>query len=425
MKLKYTKFKQRHILVCSGLKKEGVNRKELDILYDPPEGLLRVIDYDETKKVITYDVGCCIPLKSYYKQKCFTEDEVLQMVKQLLVILNNMENSRLTMQKLALEFEYVYFNITQAMLQVVFCPVQNNYSPLESEKIFAFLKDLVTNAVIIRDGRNSSDDKIQSFLLFLKKQQQFSAKEISIFFDDNYDENFKNEESVMEVPNTSNHGFSSENLKAVAASQGPYMPGFTSNSPEIMSGWQSAHASEQLSPTIKKPVPVSHTGFNHSQKSNKSPQPIMQHTQIVSPGDTIDTSIDDISQGLAMPGDTQDFNEVAYIRNDTTGIEYELPLSDCIIGRAGVDGNGNPVTPDLVVTQNMRVSKHHAMVTYDGSSYYISDLTGKNKTRVNNQIIESGVDVTTRLFNGKKVKIENGTQIQLASEGYTFIIKEI
>ncbi len=426
MKLKYTKFKQRHILICSGLKKEGVNRKELDILYDPPEGLLRVIDYNETKKVITYDVGCCIPLKLYYKQKCFTEDEVMQMVKQLLVILNNMEKSRLTMQKLALEFEYVYFNITQAMLQVVFCPVQNNYSPLESEKIFAFLKDLVTNAVIIRDGSNSSGDKIQSFLLFLKKQQQFSAKAISVFFDDNYDENSKKAESVIEVPNKSNHGLASENLNSVTASQESYMPGFTSNSPEVMSGWQSAQASEQLSPTIKKPVPVSHTGFNHSQKSNNvTMQPVMQQTQIASPGDTIDTSIDDISKGLAMPGDTQDFNEVAYIRNDTTGIEYELPLSDCIIGRAGVDGNGNPVTPDLVVTENMRVSKHHAMITYDGSSYYISDMTGKNKTRVNNQVIETGIDIRTRLLNGKKVKIENGTKIQLASEGYTFIIKEI
>ena len=54
MKLKYTKFKQRHILICSDLKKEGINRKELDMLYDPPEGLLRVVDYDESKKTITY-----------------------------------------------------------------------------------------------------------------------------------------------------------------------------------------------------------------------------------------------------------------------------------------------------------------------------------------------------------------------------------
>ena len=266
MKLKYTKIKQRHILVCSDLKKEGVNRKELDVLYEPPEGLLRVLDYDESKRVITYDVGCCIPLQSYYKQKCFTEDEVLLMVRQLLTILNNMEKSRLTMQKLVLEFKYVFFNITHAMLQVVFCPVQNNYSPLESEQIFEFLKELVTNAVIIRDGCGQSDDKIQSFLLFLKKQQQFSAKAISVFFDDEYEEATSQTESSIELPNPSITGFPSAYPKSNDIRQNQQVSGFTPITPNIsetISRRQPTSPIDPLPSTIQKPVPISHTGFNY------------------------------------------------------------------------------------------------------------------------------------------------------------------
>ncbi len=422
MKLKYTKIKQRHILVCSDLKKEGVNRKELDILYEPPEGLLRVLDYDESKRVITYDVGCCIPLQSYYKQKCFTEDEVFLMVKQLLTILDNMEASRLTMQKLVLEFKYVFFDITHAMLRLVFCPVQNNYSPLESEQIFEFLKKLVINAVIVRDRSDKSDDKIQSFLLFLKKQQKFSAKAISLFFDDEYTEPVSQPEPSIELPSPSFTGSPSAYPKGNDILHDQRSSGFTPAAPDIpekISKKQLTAPIDPLPSTIQKPVPISHTGFNTDQYQPSKP---IHSAPMAAPGDTIDTS-DDLGTGFMQPGDTLDTDEAAYIRNDITKIEYELPYGDCVIGRAGVDAYGNPVSPDLAVTENMRVSKFHARISYDGSNYYIADLTGKGRTRVNGQAIESGIDPVTREINGKKMHIKNGDKIQLASEGYTFIIK--
>lgn len=425
MKLKYTKFKQRHILVCSGLKKEGVNRKELDILYDPPEGLLRVVDYDESKRTITYDVGCCVPLKLYYKQKCFTEDEVLMMVRQLLTILGNMEKSRLTMQKLVLEFKNVFYNIDQRMLQIVFCPVQNNYSPLESEQIFSFLKEIVTNAVIVRNGKSDAD-KIQSFLFFLKKQQQFSAKAIAVFFDESNAGSII-EESHIEFPKSSSTGFStkSQPYSTRYPTQKPYTPGFTSNSPEAMGGFRQSQQSVSTSvpfqsPIPQRPVPVSQT--NYGQQT--IPPVSTSKAPIDAPSDTIDIAEEELNAGLAVPSDTLDTSETAYLRNESTGIEYELPFGDCVIGRVGVDGNGNTVKPDLVVTENKRVGKFHAKIIYDGFSYYIIDLASKNKTRVNNQIIESGFDPISGSFNGKRTKIENGTKIQLASEGFIFILKE-
>ena len=124
-----------------------------------------------------------------------------------------------------------------------------------------------------------------------------------------------------------------------------------------------------------------------------------------------------------MPGDTLDASETAALRHDASGIEYELPYGDCIIGRVGVDGNGKPVSPDLVVTDNKKVGKHHAKITYDGLHYYIIDLASKNKTWVNGQLLESGYDPFTQSYNGRKAMIENGTKIQLACEGFTFIIK--
>lgn len=414
MKLKYTKFKQRYILTCSGLKKEGVNRKELDVLYDPPEGLLRVIDYDEAKRIITYDVGCCVPLQLYYKQRCFTEDEVLMLVRQLLSILGNLERSRLTAQKLILEFKNVFYNIDQRMLQIVFCPVQNNYSPLESEQIFTFLRELVTNAVVIRDGQLNVD-KIQSFLYFLKKQQQFSAQAIEVFFDDAFASPVSQEPQI-EIPTPSITAFPTASSPSNAQSGQaikPYVPGYTSNSPEA--------ASRIAQQAIKSPIPIvpipSSAPISVPKQTNTVLPPI------ITPGDTVD-AFDEIGKGgIAMPGDTLDASETAVLRHDASGIEYELPYGDCIIGRVGVDGNGNPVSPDLIVTDNKKVGKHHAKITYDGLHYYIIDLASKNKTWVNGQLLESGYDPFTQSYNGRKAMIENGTKIQLACEGYTFIIR--
>lgn len=416
MKLKYTKFKQRHILTCSGLKKEGVNRKELDVLYNPPDGLLRVIDYDETKRIITYDVGCCVPLQLYYKQRCFTEDEVLMLVRQLLSILGNLERSRLTTQKLILEFKNVFYNIDQRMLQIVFCPVQNNYSPLESEQIFTFLRELVTNAVVIKDGQYNVD-KIQSFLFFLKKQQQFSAQAIAVFFDDTIAAPIQDEPRI-ELPKPSITGFpTSVPAPPSQANQvnKPYVPGFTSNSPEM--------TGQRVQPAAPSPIPI--VSFPMTPPPIAQPLPTNTgQSAIITPGDTVDAYDDSSSAaGIALPGDTLDVSEIAVLRHDITGVEYELPYGECIIGRTGVDGNGNIVSPDLVVTDNKKVGKHHAKIIYDGLRYYIIDLASKNKTWINGQLLESGYDPITRSYNGKKALIENGTKIQLACEGYTFIIK--
>ena len=414
MKLKYTKFKQRHILTCSGLKKEGVNRKELDVLYDPPEGLLRVIDYDETKRIITYDVGCCVPLQLYYKQRCFTEDEVLMLVRQLLSILGNMERSRLTAQKLILEFKNVFYNIDQRILQIVFCPVQNNYSPLESEQIFTFLRELVTNAVVIRDGQ-SGVDKIQSFLYFLKKQQQFSAQAIEVFFDDAFAAPVSKEPQI-EIPKPSTTAFPTTSSPSGALNgmaSKPYVPGYTSNSPEA-----AGRAAQQI---IQSPIPI--VSIPPTPPISVPRQTNTGLPPIITPGDTIDAFDEPEKGGIAMPGDTLDASETVVLRHDASGIEYELPYGDCIIGRVGVDGSGKPVSPDLVVTDNKKVGKHHAKITYDGLHYYIIDLASKNKTWVNGQLLESGYDPFTQSYNGRKAMIENGTKIQLACEGFTFIIK--
>ena len=110
---------------------------------------------------------------------------------------------------------------------------------------------------------------------------------------------------------------------------------------------------------------------------------------------------------------------------EVTGVEYELPFGNCTIGRAWVDASGKLMKPDLAVSKNMRVSRFHAQIIFDGTNYYIADLTGKNRTRVNGQLIECGIDSITRQLNGKKTLIENGTKIQLSSEEYTFIVKEL
>jgi hypothetical protein len=307
------------------------------------------------------------------------------------------------------------------MLQIVFCPVQNNYSPLESEQIFNFLKELVTNAVIVGNGK-SGTDKIQSFLFFLKKQQQFSAKAIAIFFDDNLEETVR-EKAQIEIPKPSVTGYPTSSYPTGfgCQEQKPYVPGFTSNSPEAMGVFGQSPVSTPVSTSIK-PEHASTSQTGHGQHS--TPTVASQKSPITTPGDTVDIAEEEGNKGFVVPSDTLDTSEVAYLRHESTGIEYELPFGDCVIGRIGVDGNGNMVKPDLVVTENRRVGKLHAKIVYDGFSYFIIDLASKNKTRVNDQIIESGIDPVSGAFNGKRTKIESGTRIQLASEGFTFVLKE-
>lgn len=413
MKLKYTKQRMRHILVCSGLKKEGINRKDLDSLYSPPEGLLRILNFDESKQVITYDVGCCVPLSLYYKQKCFTADEVLMLVKQLLEILKQMENNRLTMQKLVLDFKYVFYNIDQRKLQLVFCPVQNNYTPLESDRIFAFLRELVSNAVVISE-RNAKEDKIQNFLFFLKKQQQFSAQAISVFFEENSEADYRGDiTSQIELPLKSSYG-----------------PPTTSDS--CGSGSQTASVSPVAS-TFSGASKQNHNPSTSSTTSPKSSSSTIEDvlkefaknssstSGIASPSDTIDAY--DSGTDIDVPSDTLDAFSIAALVHNCSKVEYELPSSDCVIGRIGIDGNGKTVAPDLVVTDNRRVGKFHAKIVFDGICYFIIDLNSKNKTRVNGVIIPPGLNPDGS-YNGQKTILENGAQVQLASEGYTFVIKE-
>lgn len=441
MKIKYKKSKQNHIFICSGLKKEGINRKELDTLYMPPEGLLRVGAYDDTKWTITYAVGSCIPLPLYYKQKCFTPDEILTIIKQFLDILAIMEEYRLTTQKLIIEFKYTFYNIDKRMLELVYCPVQNSYSPVESEQIFRFLRDIVTNAVVVKEYDEESD-KIRELLMFFKQQQQFSAKVLSEFLNED-GERYGKERNYFEIPKPSvskypsvDTPFPSEDPSqrrqpfsyTVNAQSLPkqhpvdrmesnlsmdmQMQSFVAAAPSLVSSPQKKASVQQTSPTVVQNAAPSNEIFYAS-------------STIEQPGDTVDAYDENPIGSLAIPQDTTDMIELVYLKNETTGVEYEIPCENCVIGREGVDAYGNPVVPDLIVTKNKRVGKRHAQISYDGTSYYIIDLASKNKTRVNNQVIESGIDPDTNAFNGKRTPIQNGTRIQLASEGFLFIVKEM
>ncbi len=43
------------------------------------------------------------------------------------------------------------------------------------------------------------------------------------------------------------------------------------------------------------------------------------------------------------------------------------------------------------MTRNMRVGKHHAMIFFDGSAYYITDLGSRNGTWVNGTRVQGAV----------------------------------
>lgn len=180
MKFRYTKFRSGHILVCTVTPREGFNRREIEALSPPPDGIMKILSFDEEKLTIIFDASRCIPLKEYLKRNLMTEEELLLIERQIVSVMESLENNRLTVQKLVPDIRYAFYNVNKRMLELVFCPVQNNYSPLESKQIFSFMQDIISGAKL-----SSENGSIKSFLHFMKNQKTFSAAETAAFLDAN------------------------------------------------------------------------------------------------------------------------------------------------------------------------------------------------------------------------------------------------
>ena len=182
MDLKYTKKRKGRtelLLKCS--KKEQINVAELDLLDISadrriPDGLLRVADKDLPHYKISYDVSCCFRLKEYFSRSAFSQEEVLGLAAQTIETFMEMEAKRLTLQKLVMDTDYVFYNYKQQRMQFVFCPLQNNYAPKENEDMLRFIKEIVTGAVV--RPSEQGEDKISEFLNWLSVRKIFSAAEI-------------------------------------------------------------------------------------------------------------------------------------------------------------------------------------------------------------------------------------------------------
>lgn len=178
MKFRYTKFQQGHILICTLTRREGFNRREAEALAVPPDGIMKVLSFDEEKLTVIFDASRCIPLSLYLKSNIMTEEEVLLIVRQVVSVMENLEKNRMTVQKLVPEMKCAFYNVNKRMLELVFCPVQNNYSPLESKQISGFMQDIISSARL-----SSENGRIKEFLRFIKKQKNFSAAETAAFLD--------------------------------------------------------------------------------------------------------------------------------------------------------------------------------------------------------------------------------------------------
>ncbi|MBR4626788.1 MAG: FHA domain-containing protein [Ruminococcus sp.] len=183
MKFQYTKIRQGHVLVCTLTKREGFNRRELEMLSEPPEGIMKAISFNEESLTVVFDANKCIPLNTYLSKNIMTGEEVLAIARQLITIMNNLEESRMTVQKLVPDMKNAFYNVNKRMLELVFCPVQNNYSPLESKQIFSFMLGIAETARL-----SGSNEKIKAFSRFVRQQQTFSAAATADFLDENIGE---------------------------------------------------------------------------------------------------------------------------------------------------------------------------------------------------------------------------------------------
>ena len=425
MKLKYKRSKQRHLVFCTVDKKEGINRKELDILYEPPEGLLRVTDYNPDKLSITYEANLCIPMPIYYKQKCFTGDEILGIIKRLIVILGNLDDQRLTHQKLVLDFNYTFYNINEKMPQLIFCPIQNNYKPLESNTLISFLKDIVNKAVIVR-GSSRGYDSIDDFLSFLSQNPDLTESKLCRYFDENPEKKVSTKKR-LDIPKPSESHYPSEDYSR----KNPASPQKSKSSvqPKSIAAAHVHHPSvntQTHTPVLVKQIPVSEKPQVKSSATKYVNEKIAKSStskKLTLPNDTVDINDMENSSGkVQLPGDTIEDEIHAYLKNEATGELHDVSSGYCIVGREGVDINGDVYRPDVVISKNLRIGKRHALVMCIGSDFYIADLASKNKTRVNGEIVESGLDLETGELNGKRARLENKDRVQFANESFIFLL---
>lgn len=141
---------------------------------------MKVLSCDEEKLTVIFDASRVIPLNLYLKRNNMTDEELLVLLRQFISIMDNLEQNRLTVQKLVPDMRYAFYNVNKRMLELVFCPVQNNYSPLESKQIFGFMQDVINEARL-----SSESGRVKDFARFIKKQKTFSAAETAAFLDEN------------------------------------------------------------------------------------------------------------------------------------------------------------------------------------------------------------------------------------------------
>lgn len=417
MKFRYTRYRQGHVLVCTMTKKEALNRRELDALRLPPEGIMPAISFHEEKLTVIYDASRCIPLSQYFRKNILSEEEPLVLVRQFLKIMSNLEENRLTVQKLVADIDNAFYNINGRMLELVFCPVQNNYSPLESRNIFAFMMSIVSSAQV-----SANTGKIRAFTDFIRKQQSFSAETTSAFLDDliGNTSNFRQENNPPPLYGESNFLSSAKEtaelpLPDTAAVTLPNDTGsfsMRSGAVPVRSG---------AAPTLTK----RDDAFTASYNSPGRLQPLrnFSETSIRVESDTLSGSMAETYPEYVPPRRTAPPTSAAFLRNEATGAEFPVPRRSCTIGRVGRDSSGNTVYPDVPVTRNMRVGKHHAMIFFDGSAYYITDLGSRNGTWVNGKALPCGYDAAARRFTGVSTRLDNGAIVQLAGERFIFITR--
>lgn len=97
---------------------------------------------------------------------------------------------------------------------------------------------------------------------------------------------------------------------------------------------------------------------------------------------------------------------IAYLIRKTDETKNQLTGDTCAIGRSADN--------DVVIAGNTDVSRHHAVISRNGETYYITDRGSKNGTTVNGNNI--GVNIAETL--------QDGDAVVFGGEEFTFVVEE-
>lgn len=130
--------------------------------------------------------------------------------------------------------------------------------------------------------------------------------------------------------------------------------------------------------------------------------------------------LDDDEDGTVLAGEEESTSAAGYLIQDSTGIRVDITKCCFVLGRFATSQGNGALADCMIEDAAKHISRRHVVILFDGTSFYLQDISGKNSTQLNGVRIQNGsMPVNSNVFS-VAYPLYNGDSIRLAEEKLTF-----